>query len=83
MTSKNVTTMARSVIKIDKNGIPDAAKSVILADIRRFLRNDCEYFWEEKTQMIIERDPDGNMCKMNFSLICERVTAIKIKPKEV
>ena len=45
--------MARSVIKIDKNGIPDAAKSVILADIRRFLRNDCEYFWEEKTQELI------------------------------
>ena len=82
MTSKSVTTMAKSVIKIDKNGIPDAAKSVILADILRFLRNDCEYFWEEKTQMIIERDPDGKMCKMNLSLICERVTAIKIKPKE-
>ena len=82
MTSKSVTTMARSVIKIDKNGIPDAAKSVIIADIRRFLRNDCEYFWEEKTQMIIERDPDGNMCKMNFSLICERFATIKIRPKE-
>ena len=75
-------TMATNVIKIAKNDIPTAAKNVILADIRRFLRNDCEYFWEEKTEMIIERDPDGNMCKMNFSLVCERVTTIKIRPKD-
>ena len=69
-----------STIKIAKNDIPGAAKNVILADIRRFLRDDCEYFWDEKTEMLIERDPDGIMCRMNFSLLCERVKTIKIQP---
>ena len=72
--------MATNVTKIDRKAIPEAAKSVILSDIRSFLRDDCEYFWEEKTKMIVERDPDGNMCRMNFSLLCERVKTIKIKP---
>ena len=78
MTSKSVTTMATIVTKIDKSVIPGAAKDAIISDIRRFLRDDCEYFWDEKTKMIIERDRDGNMCKLNFSLICERVNGIKL-----
>ena len=71
-----------SVIKIDRKGIPDAAKNVILSDIRRFLSDDCEYYWDEKTEMLSEEQPDGELFKMNFALICERVKAIKIKPKE-
>ena len=67
-----------STIKINKNDIPGAAKNVILADIRRFLRDDCEYFWDEKTEMIVERDSEGNMCRLNFSLLCERVKAVKL-----
>ena len=30
----------------------------------------------------LQDTPDGNMCKMNFSLICERVATIKVRPKE-
>jgi len=71
-----------NVFKVEKKDIPEAAKKNILADIRHFLNSDCEYFWDSKTEMLLEQHPGGELYRMNFQLICERVKAIKFDLKQ-
>lgn len=70
-----------STFKVDKRTLPESARKSIMDDIRRFLCNDCEYYWDEKTEMLMEKHPDGTVFRVNFVLTCEREKTIRFSPK--
>ena len=74
-----------STFKIDTKQLIDSGGKGAVADIRKMLNKNCEYIWDDRHEILLEKWPDGDVYQVIFNITCERKKVIRFdltKPKD-